>query len=70
MELMNLSAGRQWRCRHREQTCAHSGEGEGGTTRESSTDTYTLLYVKHINSGNLLYDAGSSNSVFCDNLKG
>ena len=46
------------------------GEGEGGTTSKSSTDTYTLLYVKQINSGNLLYDAGSSNSVLCDNLKG
>ena len=26
--------------------------------------------VKQINSGNLLCDAGSSNSVLCDNLKG
>ena len=27
---MNLFAGQQWRYRHREQTCGHSGEAEGG----------------------------------------
>ena len=25
MELMNLSTGQQWRCRHREQNFGHSG---------------------------------------------
>ena len=25
-----IVAGQQWRRRHREQTCGHSGEGEGG----------------------------------------
>ena len=29
MVLMSLSAGQQWRCRHREQTCGHS-EGMRG----------------------------------------
>jgi len=29
MVLMNLSAGQQWRCRHREQTCGHSGGMRG-----------------------------------------
>ena len=33
-------------------------------------ETYKLLYVKEIASGNLLYDAGSSNPVLCDNLEG
>ena len=27
-------AGRQWRCRHREQTCGHSGEGGGNELTE------------------------------------
>ena len=31
---------------------------------------YTLLYVKEIDSGNLLYDAGSLNLVLWDNLEG
>ena len=30
MVLMDLFAGQQWRHRHREQTCGHSGEGEDG----------------------------------------
>ena len=31
------------------------GEGEGGMNWESGIETYTLLYVKLIASGNLLY---------------
>ena len=27
--LMNIFAGQQWRCRHREQTCGHNGERRG-----------------------------------------
>lgn len=34
------------------------GEGEGGTDWESSIDMYTLLYVKEIISGKLLYSTG------------
>ena len=30
MLLMNLYAGQQWRWRHGEQSCGHSGEGQGG----------------------------------------
>ena len=30
MVLMNLNAGEQWRHRHREQTCRHSGEKRVG----------------------------------------
>ena len=33
-------------------------------------ETYTSPYVKETASGNLLYDAGSSNLVLCDNLEG
>ena len=31
---------------------------------------YTLACVKYIASGNLLYDAGSSDPVLCDNPEG
>ena len=45
-------------------------EGECGMTRENSPETHTLPYIKQIASGNLLYDAESSNPVLCDNLEG
>ena len=45
------------------------GKGEGGPNWESGIETYTLLCVKWIASGNLLYDGGNSNLVLCDNLK-
>ena len=44
-------------------------EGEGGMNKESSIETYTSPCVKQIASGNLLYDAGSSNLVLCDSLE-
>ena len=50
--------------------------GENNRERESrvnwanNIETYTLLYVKKVASANLLYDAGSSNLVLCDNLSG
>ena len=46
-----------------------AGKGEGGPNWESSIETDTLPCVKWIASGNLLYDAGNSNLVLCDNLK-
>ena len=46
MVLMNLFPGQEWKCRHEEQTCGHSGEGEGGTNWESSLETYALPYGK------------------------
>ena len=66
MALMNLLAGQQWRCRHREQTCGHS-------RRQIERVTLTCVHYNmqsSIASGNLLYDAGSSNLVLCDNLEG
>ena len=43
-------------------------EGEGGTNWQTSMETYRLLYVKWIASGNLLCDTGSS--IHCSNLEG
>ena len=45
-------------------------EGEGGVKGESSMETYALPSVKQPASGNLLYEAGGSNQVLCDNLDG
>ena len=46
--LMNLSAGHQWRHRHREQAYGHrAGGGEGGADGESSMDTDTLARVRY-----------------------
>ena len=33
-------------------------------------DIYTLLCIKWMASGNLLYDTGNPRSVLCDNLEG
>jgi len=43
--LMNLFAGQEYRCRHREQTVDTVGEGEGGTNWESSIDIYTVCKI-------------------------
>ena len=40
----NLSAGQQWRNRHREQTYGHGErEGEGETYGESNMETYITI---------------------------
>ena len=41
--LMSLIAGQQWRDRHGGQTCRHSGEGEAGTSGESSVEAFFIL---------------------------
>jgi len=46
-----------------------AGEGEGGTDWESSTETYTLPYVKQTASGKL-YKHRELNLVLWDNLEG
>ena len=69
MVLMNLSAGQPRRRRHRDRFVDPVWEGEGGQTN-SSIEIYTLWDVKQIAGRNLLYDAGSSNLVLCDNLEG
>ena len=60
MVLLNLFAGQQQKCRHRDRLVDIVGEREGGTNGESSMKTYVLPYVKQIASGNFLYDSGNS----------
>ena len=62
---MSFFAGQQWRRRHKEQIVdtAQGEEGEGGTNRDSRTETHTLTCVKQIASDILLYDAGSPNPM-------
>ena len=70
-----------FQCRHREQTCRHSGGRKGwDRLREwhQNICTFTMCihsrlqlpYVKQITSGDLLYEAGSSNLMTYDNLEG
>ena len=69
MVLMNLFAGQQWRCRISKQTCGHSG---GRKMRDMLRVTLkpVIPCVKWTAGRDLLYDAGNSNSVLCDNLEG
>ena len=55
MHPMQDATLRQWRNKHREQTCGHrwKEEGEGEMYEESDI-------VKHIANGNSLYDSGNS----------
>ena len=46
------------------------GAREGGILERGSMETYILPHIKGTASGNLLYDAGSSSQVFCDNREG
>ena len=39
MLFMNLSAGKEWRCRYREQTCGHTGERVGWYTTVRKVDS-------------------------------
>ena len=48
---MNIFVGHEQRCRHREQTCGHRGEGEGGMNWEIKFDINTFPYVKQIEVG-------------------
>ena len=58
----------QWRQRCREQTMAMGSvgreEADGGTSGESSMETYALQNIKQIANGNLLYDSENSNQCF------
>ena len=61
MVQMNLFAKQKQRCRYREQTYGHQGEkGKGGMSWEIRTDIHTLLCIKQITNGILLYSAGNS----------
>ena len=39
MLFMNLSAGKEWRCRYRERTCGHTGERVGSYTTMRKVDS-------------------------------
>ena len=43
---LEVFAGQQWRCRHREQTCGHSEWRQGELTGERSMETCRLPYAK------------------------
>ena len=45
------------------------GEEEDGMNIERNIEKYTLPYVKQTIHGNVQYDAGSSNPLFCDYLE-
>ena len=46
------------------------GEWDGGLNWESSSETYTLSYVKLHGQWGFAEDTGSSNGMLCDNLDG
>ena len=60
MVLMKLFAGQEERHRHREWTCGQSGEGESGSSRDSSIDINAVPCVKQAARRKLLYNTGSS----------
>ena len=65
MVLKNSLTGQQWRNRHRKQTYGHGERGgEGEMYLERVTWKLTLPYVKQIANGNLLYDSGSSETLY------
>lgn len=57
--LMNVLAGKEWRCSYREQACGHIGEGDSGTNIGSVIGIYTALRVKWIAGEKLLYNTGN-----------
>ena len=65
--IASFKSHNQWRHRHREQTSGPGRgrgeweEGEGGVYEGNNMETDTLLYVKYITNGNLLYDSRNSN---------
>ena len=54
------SAGHQWRCRHREQTCDNRSVWRRLDEWRAVSETYALPCVRQIAGGNLLYDSESS----------
>ena len=46
------------------------GEGEGGLIWETSVETYTLPYVKQIDSGSLMYDSGQPKPMLWSQTRG
>ena len=67
MVLMNLFAGQQWRYRQRTELWTQWGKERVGQIERVAWKFITIYKTA---SGNLVYDAGSSNQVLCDNLEG
>ena len=44
--LMNLCAGQQWRCRHREQTSGHGDGGGRGGKRKKAGETEGVAWKR------------------------
>ena len=59
MAPMSLLAGKEWRCRHREQTVDTTGEERVGQT-EKVTLTHAHYHLKQPASERLLYSTGSA----------
>ena len=54
MVLKNLFAGKQWRNRHREQTCEHGERGgEGAMYGESNMESYICCMTQETKTGAL-----------------
>ena len=65
--LMSLFAGKEWRGRHREQACGHSGGSSGGRTGGVAWKHALYHVQKREPVGICCYD---TNCVLCDNLEG
>ena len=63
MVLMNLFAGKEWRCRCRGELVDTVGQGENGMNGESSINIHALPCVKQIAGEKLLCNTGSP--VWC-----
>ena len=61
MVLMNLFAGQQCRCRQREQTSDTEWGMTNGWDKWKKSHGNIYIIICKIDSGNLLYDLGSSN---------
>ena len=67
MVLVNLSAGQQWRCKHRGETCGHKrGRSGWDGLREYHWNTHITIDGQW----KCVIRCGSSNPTFCDNLEG
>lgn len=66
MGLMNLSAGKEWRCRHGGQAADTAGEGEGDRIRRLAPGVHTLYHVEQTARGKLRYHTRELSSLLWD----
>ena len=67
MNVMNVSAGPQWRCRHRDQTC---GCGGGGKDRVGQTERRAHVTTRETDSRGTRSVTASAALVLRENLAG